>query len=326
MQGHVFIEVDDLATHGNAVHEENMAILQKTFKFGKWKSIYNSEGDYSGRTVIQDQSYGFHVHQAKFARKRLSLVVIPKGRRSEKKSETTDGEKRQLRAVWGSVNWVQRETRPDVSALASLGMRSLNQSTVQDLSDANAAVVRLKAEPFLGIKLPHIPIHKVRGATVEDASWANAAEDHSKGAFLVGAISPELWNNAPSPFALPSHKSHCLKRKMSQHVRRRNSDLVRGLGRGRVGSWALRRADQPRFNIVEWAARFRNRGLMVAARLSDTEMRLPKVLSIGDAKSLYDHLRTETSGGANDRRTAIDVQHGRARCDGEVGGPQWYVC
>ena len=121
-QGHVLIEVDYLATHGNAVHAENVVKLQKTFKFGKCKSIYNSEGDYAGRTVIQDQSHGFHIHQAKFVRERLSPIVIPKGRRSDKKSETSDGEKRHLRAVWGSVNWVQRETRSDVSVLASLGM------------------------------------------------------------------------------------------------------------------------------------------------------------------------------------------------------------
>ena len=110
--------------------------------------------------------------------------MIPRGRRSDKKSETTDGEKRQLRAVWGSINCVQRESRPDVWALASLGMGSLNHSTVQDLCDANVAIERLKAEPFLGVKLPHIPIHHVRWATVQDASWANAAEDHSQGAFL----------------------------------------------------------------------------------------------------------------------------------------------
>ena len=70
---------------------------------------------------------------------------------------------------------------------------------------------------------------------------------------------------------------------------------------------------------------------MIAARSSDIEVRFPKVLSIRDAKSLYDHLRTVTSGGANDRRTAIDIsnhqgQHGRTRCDGTVGGPQWHVC
>ena len=28
-QGHILIEVDDLATHGNAVHAENMVKLQK---------------------------------------------------------------------------------------------------------------------------------------------------------------------------------------------------------------------------------------------------------------------------------------------------------
>ena len=114
-QGHVLIEVDDLATHGNTAHAENMAKLQKTFKFGKRKSIYNSEGDYGGRTVIQDQSCGFQIHQANFVRERFSPIVIPNGRRSDKKSETSDGEKKQLRALWGSVNWVQRETSPDVS-------------------------------------------------------------------------------------------------------------------------------------------------------------------------------------------------------------------
>ena len=44
----------------------------------------------------------------------------------------------------------------------------------------------------------------------------------------------------------------------------------------------------PNFSIVEWAARSRDRGLLIAAR-SSAEVRFPKVLSIGDAKSLYDH-------------------------------------
>ena len=115
-QGHILIELDDLATHGNAIHGENMAKLRRTFKFGKWKSICNSESDSAGRTVIQDLPYGFHFHQAKFVRMRLTPIVIQKGRRSDKKAETSDGEKRQLRTVWGCVNWVQRETRPDVTA------------------------------------------------------------------------------------------------------------------------------------------------------------------------------------------------------------------
>ena len=118
-QGHVLIEADDLATDGNAVHAENTAKLWMTFMFGMWKSIYNSDGDYAGRTVGQDQSHGFPI---KFVRERLASIVIPTGRRSDRGSETSDGEKKQLRAVWCSKCWVQQETRPDVPALASLNM------------------------------------------------------------------------------------------------------------------------------------------------------------------------------------------------------------
>ena len=46
-------------------------------------------------------------------------------------------------------------------------------------------------------------------------------------------------------------------------------------------------------------------------------------MSIGDAKSLYDHLRTETSGGANDRRTAIDIQIIRASMDAQGALVRW---
>ena len=104
---------------------------------------------------------------------------------------------------------------------------------------------------------------------------------------MVGATSVDLWNNAPSPFALLSPKSHCLKRKCWCTLAaetRIMSEALAELWNGQPGPG--------------------HRGLLVAALASDAEWRLPKVLSIGDAKFLYDHLRTETSGGDNDRRTA----------------------
>ena len=59
---------------------------------------------------------------------------------------------------------------------------------------------------------------------------------------------------------------------------------------------------------------------MVAA---NAQMRLPKVLSIGDAKSLYDHLHTETSGGVNDRRTAINIQVIRSSMEVQGASVRW---
>ena len=176
---------------------------------------------------------------------------------------------------------------------------------MQDLCDANVAVERLKAEPFLGVKLPHIPIHQVRWATVQDASWANAAEDHSQGAFLV------------------SHKSHCLKRKCSSTLAAETQIMSEALAEVEWIRGLFEELTNPQFSIVEWAARPQNRGLLVAARSSHAEARFPKVLSIGDAKSLYDHLRIETSGGANDRRTAIDNQIIRTSMDAQGATVRW---
>ena len=85
-EGHVLIEVDDVASHGAKVHDDKMQKLRRTLKFGKWKSIYQSEGDYAGRTIVQLTDYSFKLHQAKFIKERfLELVEIAKGRRSDEK-------------------------------------------------------------------------------------------------------------------------------------------------------------------------------------------------------------------------------------------------
>ena len=85
-----------------------------------------------------------------------------------------------------------------------------------------------------------------------------------------------------------------------------------------MDSWAFsRKLTNSRCNIVEWAARSRNRSLTMAARSSDA------VVSFGDAKSLYDHLRTGTSDGANGRRTAIDIHIIRASMDAQGATVRW---
>ena len=140
---------------------------------------------------------------------------------------------------------------------------------------------------------------------------------------MVGAVSPGLWNNAPSPFALLSHKSHCLKRKYSSTLAAETQIMSEALAEVEWIRGLIEELTDPCCNIVEWVAMSRNRGVIVAARSSDAELRLPEVLSIGDAKSLYDHLRTETSGGPFDRRTAIDIQIVRSSMDAHGATVRW---
>ena len=79
----------------------------------------------------------------------------------------------------------------------------------------------------------------------------------------------------------------------------------------------------PVFSILEWKSRTRNRGLLVAGRSVDPNRELPKVLSICDAKSLYDHLHSETAGCTADRRTAIEIQIIRASLDSQGADVRW---
>ena len=132
--------------------------------------------------------------------------------------------------------------------------------------------------------------------TVKELSW------------LV-QTSPGLWNNLPSPFALLSHKSHCLKRKCSSTLAAETQIMSEALAEVEWIRGLFEEMTNPKFSIVEWAARSRNRGLLIDAR-------------IGDAKSLYDHLRTETS--------VVPTTGGR-RLASKSSGPawthkvQWYV-
>ena len=120
-----------------------------------------------------------------------------------------------------------------------------------------------------------------------------------------------------------NHKSHCLKQKCSRTLAAETQIMSEALAEVEWIRGLFEELTNPNFSIVERATRSRNRDLLIAARSSDAEVRFPKVLSIGDAKSLYDHLRFETSGGANDTRTAIDIQIIRASMDAQGATVRW---
>ena len=81
----------------------------------------------------------------------------------------------------------------------------------------------------------------------------------------------ELWNNAQSPFALLSQKSHSLKRKCRSTLAVETPIMFEALAEVEWIRGLFEELTNPCFNIVEWAAKSRNCGLMVAAQSSDAE-------------------------------------------------------
>ena len=202
-------------------------------------------------------------------------------------------------------------------------MSRINCSQVQDLIDANKVVEILKATPDIGLIIPHIPLDKVRWASIQDASWANAPEDKSQAGFLVGATTPALSLNRAAPFALLSFRSHGLQRKCPSTLAAETQAMSEALAEVEWIRGLFGELTDPRFSIIEWRSRTRHRGLLVAARTVDPLRELPKVLTICDAKSLYDHLHSETSGTTADRRTAIEIQIIRSSLDAQGAEVRW---
>ena len=110
-------------------------------------NIYGDEGDYAARSIIQKRHYGFKARQANFIKERLTLIDIGQGRKSMTLAEITLGERTQLRAVFGGMDWVQRETRPDQSGNAATEARRILKAIVQTSCDANKSVARLTEDP-----------------------------------------------------------------------------------------------------------------------------------------------------------------------------------
>ena len=177
--------------------------------------------DCAGGTVIQDQSYGFCVHQAKFVQERLSPIVIPRGRRSDKKSETSVG--------LGPLGPTRAVAVPCKICVTRIWQLS-------DLKPNFSLESSFHTFPFtrcVGLPFKTLPGQRRRGSqSMSFLGWCNF---------------PRTVEQPPISLFFVESQVSLFETKVFQYVSCRNSDHVRGLGRGRVDSWAFRRVDQSQF-------------------------------------------------------------------------------
>ncbi|OLQ01608.1 putative transposon protein [Symbiodinium microadriaticum] len=284
LDGVIAVEVDDLFTFSNAVHEERMAQLQERFKFGKYEVVMEStEGvGFNGRRVRQLPTFDFEVDMTKFVCERLEPVALAKGRKSDVKALANDSEIAQVRAVIGGLNWAAKEGRPDCAAAASLGAACFPKPTIQDILDVNRAVKVLKERSELSIKIRAIEVDKLAWGVISDASFANAYGGHSQGAYGILAFHEDL---------------------------REVVTLYNEL-------------QDKEFDLALWEAQMKKN--KVSAIVSeDSDELLKSSLCIVDAKALYDHLSKETTGPSADKRTGLEMQVVRQNMSGINAKIRW---
>ena len=122
VRGLVLVEVDDLLSLGDEVHYEQMSLLQKRFKFGKFKMLHEEEkgASFNGRRLRATPEGGFLIDMQKFIEERLHEVPMSMGRKKDLEAPATLEERSAARAAIGSLTWAAKEGRPDCAATASI--------------------------------------------------------------------------------------------------------------------------------------------------------------------------------------------------------------
>ena len=117
-----------------------MEQLRARFRFGKWRDIYQSHGEYLGRTVTQKPNFEItgYIHE------KLRPIILPHGR-AQQGSLLDEKEVSLLRGARGSLLWVGKETRPDMAAACAAVLSwDKDGPTVGQVKQANKAIQELQ--------------------------------------------------------------------------------------------------------------------------------------------------------------------------------------
>lgn len=286
--GVVAIHVDDMCLGGNEEFmREVVEPLKRKYPFKHW---HVGKGEFLGKHVEQMSNGDIVIQQTEYAR-RLKGIEISTQRKRSRDAETTDEEKKNMRAVLGAVNWLVTGTRPDLAASCSLLQQRVTQSVVEDLVDTNRLVACVHEHANMKVKIKHIPPKDMCFMAVSDAAWANASEKFSQAGYMVAAVDKKMMHDVWATFSLLRWKSY-------KQDRRTPSTLGAEL-------FALSRAlAETRWMRSMWCeAMFAE----YSVKEDDVWEKKVPILAIVDNKPLFDHTRAGNNTNIRDKRHAIEM-------------------
>ena len=169
LKGVISVATDDLLHGGDDEHWKKMQWLNENYKLGKFTQ---GDGRFVGKEIHCRPDGSLLVNQPLFAKK-IQPVLLTKTRKQEKYAYCTDQEISQLRGLLGSLSWLAKETRPDLSGRVALLQQAMPKPYVQDIIEANVLAKEAVKFAEIGITIQPIPIQHLRVGTVSDASWGN---------------------------------------------------------------------------------------------------------------------------------------------------------
>ena len=318
--GLLAIEVDDLLMFGDEVHEECMARLQKRFTFGKIEVIDEEGVNFNGRR-LRKIGEDILIDMKAFLEERLKPVELDKERLKQKEERLTEAETSMVRSTIGALNWAGREGRPDAAAAASLFSSIMTEMTVANVLELNKTVAVLKKDSEVSLKIQPLREELVRWGVASDSSYANAKGGKSQAGHLLLSFEESLLEGQGVKTNILHWRSSKLKRVVTSTLAAETQSLARGVG---DLLWMLvmyHELTNEDFELRCWRRYVQKKGYTALTKYEESE-NLAQALALIDAKSLYDLLANETTGGG-DKRTALDIQALREELEQLSGKIRW---
>ena len=188
IKGIIGVATDDLLHGGDDDHWQRMKTIQKRYKLGKFGY---GDGRFSGKE-IKCVDGGIKVCQPMYTQEKIHPIPVSKSRKAEKMSYCTPEEVHLMRGLLGSLAWLAKESRPDLSGRIAILQQSMPRPYVQDLLEANVLAKEAREDDKLGVILRPVPLQHLRVGTVTDASWGNARGED------LEAHGTDFWEETPS--------------------------------------------------------------------------------------------------------------------------------
>ncbi|CAE7545245.1 unnamed protein product [Symbiodinium sp. CCMP2592] len=295
-EAQVLIEVDDfIVSCAPQVKSDLRKRFEARFHFGKWE---DNEAEYAGR-LVKVLSDRILIHQEKYITEQVLPVPLLKGRRSQKESALTKDEFESFRSAIYKVNWVAKETRPEVCGTASLMASKLKDATVDDVLVLNKNINFLRTTASRPLTIWKHDPNEMAFLAVSDAGGTGSKydtldedglpSDNTQGAWMVltaGSLPIGNQRVRASPLSWRSSK---LRRKVFSTFGGATQAMLQALNEVDWLQIMIRDAVQHDVSLKQWRNSLSPHMLIMRG---DVELLKQPQCAVTDAKSLYDCIRS----------------------------------
>ena len=298
LAGLLTVHVDDLLWTGGDYIESKMKTIQEKYKFGK---VSVNEFTYCGRDVKKDETGIKITCPSLMDRVRMiHLTVEEKKQADQPVSERLRG---QLRSVIGSLAWLARVCRPDLSYAVCKLQSCVHSATIGDVKYANKMVELAKRDKFKGLTYPAgifnfedamiVAIQDASHAADYDLSGSGQKLGHrSQSGRLLCLASKDFKQNREGVLMLLEWHSTVLKRVCRSTLQAETLSLLLGSEEAEHLRFVMYGIKDPNTRRSNW----------ITDAMDEIE-----VDWFTDCKSLHQHVNQSGLHMVTDKRLAIDL-------------------